>query len=109
MSQTTETLQKIEFDDFDFLRLKPISSFDPDILYDYDAVIIEYSDDHDVLEMIKRIRAHNDKDIYITPVFLLNTEGNMDDTIVSLADGVINNLTNLDSAAAITRKIWSRL
>lgn len=109
MSQTTKSLQKIEFDNLDFLQLKPTESFNPDILDEYDAVIIEYFDHHIVLKTINNIRAHNDKSIYITPVFLLNTAGNMDDTIVSLADGVIANLTNLDSAAAVTRKIKSRM
>lgn len=109
MSQATETLKKIEFDNLDFLRLKPTESFNPDILTDYDAVIIEYSNDHVVLEAINAIRSHNDKEIYITPAFLLNTGGNMTDTIVSLADGVITNITNLDSAAAVTRNIISRM
>ncbi len=109
MNQTTDILKKIEFDNLDFLRLRPTPSFNPDILGDYDAVIVEYPNRHTVLETINKIRAHNDKSIYITPVFLLNTGGNMDDTIVSLADGVISNLTNLDSAAAATRKIQSRM
>lgn len=109
MNQATGTLKKIEFDNLDFLHLKPTASFNPDILEDYDAVIIEYSDDHLVLETINNIRSHNEKSIYITPAFLLNIAGNMNDSIVSLADGVITNLTNLDSAAAVTRKIKSRM
>lgn len=109
MNQVTDTQEKIEFDNLNFLRMRPAASFNPDILEDYDAIIIEYSDHHDVLETINEIRSHNEKLVYITPVFLLNEAGNMDDSIITLADGVIANLTNLDSAAAVTRKIKSRM
>lgn len=109
MNQTAETQKKIEFDNLDFLHVRLNTSFNPDVLEKYDAVIIEYTSDHKVLETINDIHAHNDRNIYITPVFLLSSAGNMDDTIVALADGIIANLTNLDSAAAATRKILSRL
>jgi hypothetical protein len=109
MKQATDKRENIEFDNLNFLRVRPESSFSADRIDDYDAVIIEYSDHHDVLQTINKIRSHNEKSIYITPVFLLNEAGNMDDSIVALTDGVIVNLTNLDSAAAVTRKIKSRM
>lgn len=109
MNQPSETHENIEFDDLNFLHVKPANSFNPDIVDRYDAVILEYSDDHNVLKAIRNIRSHNDKAVYITPVFLLNSGGNMDDTIVEQSDGVIVNLSNLDSAAADTRKIQSRM
>lgn len=109
MSQTTETSEKIEFDNLNFLRMKITPSFNSDILEDYDAVILVYVDHHTVLKTIYDIRSHKDKQVYITPVFLLNEGGNMDDSIVALADGIIVNLTNLDSAAAVTRQIISRM
>lgn len=109
MNQATDTKETVEFDDLNFLRIRPKSGFNPDRLEEFDAVIIEYLDHHDVLEAINAIRSHNEKQVYITPVFLLNEVGNMDDSIVSLADGVIANLTNLDSAAAVTRKIYNRM
>lgn len=109
MNESEDMQEKIEFDNLSFLRLKPTVSFNPDILDQYDAVVIEYSDHHIVLDIIKNIHAHNEKGVYITPVFLLNIAGNLDDTVVALADGVITNLTSLDSAAAVTRKIQSRM
>lgn len=109
MNQETEIQENIEFDDLKFLRIRPSSSFNPDIVEDYDAVILEYSDRHNVLKAIKDIRSHNGKLVYITPVFLLNGGGTMDDSIVEIVDGVIPNSTNLDSAAAVTRKIKSRM
>lgn len=108
MNQATED-DTIKFDNLNFLRIRPKSRFDADHLADYDAAIIEYLDHHDALETINEIRSHNEKQVYITPVFLLNEGGNIDDSIVALADGVIVNLTNLDSAAAVTRKIYSRM
>lgn len=109
MNQASDTKDIIKFDNLNFLRIRPESGFNADRLEDFDAVIIEYLDHHDVLETINEIRSHNEKQVYITPVFLLNEAGNMDDSIVALADGVIANLTNLDSAAAVTRKIYSRM
>jgi hypothetical protein len=109
MSEEIEVQEKIEFDDLKFLRLRPSPSFNPDILEDYDAVIMEYLDSHNVLEAIHKIRSHNEKLVYITPIFLLNEGGNMKDSIIEMADGEIPNIMNLDYAAATTRKIINRL
>lgn len=109
MNQATDTKDTIKFDNLNFLRIRPNSEFDADCLEDFDAVIIEYLNHNNVLEIINAIRSHSEKKIYITPVFLLNEAGNMDDAIIALANGVIDNLTNLDSAASVTRKIYSRL
>ncbi|MDR9364208.1 MAG: hypothetical protein RI575_02630 [Balneolaceae bacterium] len=109
MSEEIEVQEKIEFDDLKFLRFRPSPSFNPDILEDYDAVIMEYLDSHNVLEAIHKIRSHNEKLVYITPIFLLNEGGYMKDSIIEMVDGVIPNIMNLDYAAATTRKIISRL
>jgi len=109
MNQQTEVEEEISFDNLSFLRVRPSQTFNPSILENHDAIILEYFGRHNVLEAIKQIRSHNEKLVYITPIFLLIEGGNTEDSIVALADGVIEKLTNLDSAASVTRKIISRI
>ena len=106
--QETESKNRIRFDNLNFLRIDPSKPFNTDRLEEYDAVLIQYSNRIDIQRIIGAIRSHNEKSIYLLPVFLLSMAENMDSTTVELADGVVSNSTNLDSAAAITHKIKSR-
>lgn len=108
MMQETESKNRIRFDNLNFLLLDPSKPFNTDRLEGYDAVLIQYSNHIDIQRIIDAIRSHNEKAIYLIPIFLLSMAENMDSTTVELADGVVSNSTNLDSAAAITHKIKSR-
>lgn len=103
--------QKIIHDDLTFLKVDPIESFDMKWLENdkVDAIIIEYRKDLSVLRLINDIRSHNNKEVYLIPVFLYKIHGETNPTVSQLTDGEITNLSNLNPIADITKKIKSRL
>ncbi len=103
--------QKIKHDDLTFLKVDPLKSFDMKWLENgsVDAIIIEYRKDLSVLELIKDIRSHNNKEVYLMPAFFYKIHGETNPAISQLADGEITNLSNLSPIADITKKIKSRL
>ena len=92
-----------------FLKADPSVPFDLNELADADAIIIDYTNQNDVFELIREIRSHHEKEIYLIPCFLHNLSGSMDESVTKLADGTLTNLSNLDPVAIIVRKIQSRL
>lgn len=103
--------QKIVHDDLTFLKVDPFEFFDMKWLENgkVDAVIIEYRKALSVLELINDIRSHNNKEVYLMPVFLYKIQGETNSVISQLADGEITNLSDINPLADITKKIKSRL
>ncbi|GAA5520279.1 hypothetical protein LQ318_01020 [Aliifodinibius salicampi] len=102
--------QELVHDDLTFLKVDPLESFDMKWLENgkVDAIIIEYRKALSVLEFINDIRSHNNKEVYLMPVFLYKIHGETDPAVSQLADGEITNLSNLNPLADIAKKIKSR-
>lgn len=103
--------QKIIHDDLTFLKVDPLESFDMKWLENgkVDAIIIEYRKDLSVLELINNIRSHNNKEVYLMPIFLYKIHGETNPVVSQLADGEVTNFSNLNPIADITKKIKNRL
>lgn len=103
--------QQLIHDDLTFLKVDPLESFDMKWLESgkVNGIIIEYRKDLSVLELINDIRSHNNKEVYLMPVFLYKIHGETNPAISQLADGEITNLSNLNPIADITKKIKNRL
>lgn len=99
----------IHYNQLQFLKADPSVPLDLEIVAETDAVIINYTTHSEVCKLLRDIRSHHDKEIYLTPCFLHNLTGNMDKTVMQLTDGVLTNLSNLDPAVIVVRKIQSRM
>lgn len=97
------------YDDLQFVRVNPLQPVDLDQLAQYDAIILDYTGEYNTYRFLRRVRIHDEKDIYLKPVFLYKIHGGADTVTSKLADGITNNLSNPDSVAAITREINKRI
>lgn len=102
--------EEIRSDELSFLRVSSriYKNANIDHIKEYDAVIIEVYDDITAFRMIDKIRSHNEKKIYLIPVFLFGLEEDKH-VLVHISDGLISTLSNLEEASHRTRKILSRI
>jgi hypothetical protein len=96
-------------DEVTFAKVEPGDSFAIDELMKVDAIIIEYCDRYSVLELINKIRSHEDEAIYLMPIFLYKFYREFYEDIARFADGTVNNLSDLSEIAEITMRIKERL
>lgn len=92
-----------------FLKANPSVPFDLKHLAEADAIIIEYTNYQDVCNLLRDIRSHHEKAIYLKPCFLHNLVGTIDNSVTQLVDGTLTNLSNLDPLAIVVKKIQSRM
>lgn len=92
-----------------FLKADPSFPLDMKKVADADALIIDYTNETDVLRLLREIRSHHEQEIYLIPCFLHNLVGSIDESVTRLVDGTLTNLSNLDPAAIVVRKIQSRM
>lgn len=106
----SDDMEEIRFDDLKFLKVssRMYKAIDPDHFREYDAVIIEADDDISTFRLINKIRSHQEKKIYLIPVFLLGLEDE-EHVLVHISDGLLTTLSNLEGASYKTRKIQSRM
>ncbi len=103
------TIEEIEYDELRFARINPLFPVDLDRLASYDAFILDFVGEYIIYRLIRRIRTHDEKAIYLKPIFLYKIHGGPEALTSRLADGIINNLSNPESIASITRDIKQRL
>lgn len=103
------TFETITYDQLLFAKLSSKTSFDIKDLYEVDGVIIEYTDHQSVLKLIDTIRSHQDKAIYLLPVFLSRFHRESNKNIARFADGVIKDLSDLSEIGDITHQIKERI
>lgn len=103
------TFETLKHDDLAFVKIKANLPFSRDELKYVDGVIIEYTDQKTVFNVLSNIRNHNDKAIYLLPVFIYKIHRANDKQIARLADGIVHNLSDLTAAAAKTQQIKKKL
>lgn len=92
-----------------FGKVESIEYFTIADLVNVDGIIIEYCDRYSVLELINKIRSHEDEAIYLMPIFLYKFYRESYEDIARFADGTVNNLSDLSEIAEITMRIKERL
>src|SRR5690625_3881726 len=97
----------IHYNQLQFLKAEPTAPLDLNIVAKVDAVIINYTTHRELFELLRKIRSHHDHNVYLTPSFLHNRTGNMDQAVIQLTDGVRPNLPNRDPAVSVVGKIQS--
>lgn len=101
--------KKIKHEDLAFLKLQDRSQVYLPQIKSYDAVIIEYSYELATMEIIKKIRCHNNELIYLIPLFVYKMYDDDSGSKHPLIDGVIHSMSRLDRVAEVTRKIKNKM
>src|SRR5690625_4513279 len=99
----------IHYNQLQFLKAEPTAPLALNIVANVGAVIINYPTHSEVCVLLQKICYHHDQKVYLTPFFLHNLTGNMDQAVIQLTDGVLTNLSNLDPAVIVVGKIQSRM
>ena len=102
---TGQRSDRIERDGLIFAYLKDSESFSIRNLQHVDAVILNASSRNFSAYIIKKIRGHNVKKMYLMPIFLYNKVDYVDSGSRSLTDGVVPNINYLQEAVTKTKAI----
>lgn len=99
----------IENDGIKYYILRNDMLFNIEDFVNYDAIIIEGGFPDFTRWVLRRIRANNNPQIYLKPVFLLKGVGSNDMWILNLLDGDIASLSNLEESNLTTQKVQKRI
>lgn len=100
--------QNLHFIDHEGIRFAHVKDYELllfDDLKQADALIIEFISFTDTFNLLKMVRTHSDRNIYLIPIFLYKAYDLTDKVARSLADGEVNDLKQLDAVMTITQKI----
>ena len=108
-SPAEETRNVVSSEGLSFRVLGRRELFEVELLREVDAVILDCEGDAVPTEVIRKIRAHSEKDIYLKPVFLHNTARDVAPPATALTDGVIYNLDRLEEITHRAKRILVKI
>jgi len=94
--------------DYTFEVLHAREAFEVGLLRGVDALIINTETVDAPLDIVRTIRAHSDRAIYLKPIFLLSTEPGADIVLEPLIDGFVYSLERLEKAAAVVKGVLKK-
>lgn len=92
-----------------FFVVKDYELVTTDELKKVDAIVIEYISEHDSLSLIRMIRTHVERKVYLLPIFIVRASEFQSPMISSLIDGRLSSLDKLDTPSSIASAIIHRM
>lgn len=93
---------------YQFQVLHADHAFEVELLRGVDALIIDSATVASVLDIVRTVRSHSDRAIYLKPLFLLNDWANPNPFVEGLTDGRVYSLERLEEVAGITELIMRK-
>ncbi|MCB0686286.1 MAG: hypothetical protein KDC53_07170 [Saprospiraceae bacterium] len=87
---------------FDFYRGTFLS------LQQYDAIVIQYTDQDTCIQLVSRLRCHFDQAIYLKPVFIIKDHGTLPESLADITDGQLSRADDLTLVGSVALRIRDR-
>lgn len=94
---------------FSFLMIDHFDSLDVEKVQHHHAVIVDGKDRDFIRQIVRRIRAHNNPEIYLKPIFILKGINIMDPLVNKLVDGTIFTLEQIEFIIPTVEKILTKI
>jgi hypothetical protein len=104
-NERNDTFLTIDTEELRFAVLKDYELMVFDELKEMDVLILEFINKEDTFNQLKLIRTHSDRKIYLKPVFLYKAFDLHDEVILSLSDGQITDLKQLEPIMSTAQRI----
>ena len=99
----------IKHSGFSFLIIDQMDNLSVEKLQEHSALIIDGKDVDFIRQIVKRVRSHNNPEIYLKPIFILKGINIADPLVNKLIDGTLFNLDQLEYVIPEVERILSKV